>query len=233
MRWTRLILLPEVWALTSLGVFLTGCCEDEGPCFPWVHQGETYTVELVQHVEVKNDTDVDGPDLFDNYRSGSEPCGPDLDLAVGAVARIKADGNSLGGEDPTCHCSYVKARATVPNVKYIRDRDGGISNGNWMFASLSDVRIRGKCDAIYTIGLAPISQDFINRSGQDVATNYILFRDITFGADEAAACGHDPIEHRTCWDNWAVRIQDRSGTVVTTDIAPTHRDSGAEDDSGA
>lgn len=199
-------------------------CERDRPCLEWVRLGETYGVELVQHLE-------EGP-----YPMGDSvpPCGTHLELDVGDVAPIRAAGRSDRSRDDQCGlgCSYVTMQPMIEGVTILRERTEGGAVGSLRFFMGAEVRIGDQCTGSYEMSLDVVSEYFLRTSGAHLATDHVLFREFI---PSGPGCPLDPLElaerSGRCWDTWAVRIRDASGRLVSRDLAaPPARDAGDASD---
>lgn len=209
------MLVALVVAATPL---LSSCGEPcDKPCVEWVEVGDTYSVELVQHLEIEMSNHGLYP-ISAPAGSGWMPCGSALDLSVGQDIDILAANRDEGSCRSSCY--YVNIQARVPGVTVIDP--GPRTHGVDVLVEQSEVRIGDACTGSYELSLAPVWEGFRRMSNEYIATDYVFFR--AFSAHEPAACA----EHgsvfagggHTCWDAWAVRIRGASGVLLTDDVSP-------------
>lgn len=221
--------LAAVLAVLCVG----SCCEEPTePCLPWVAEGETYRVELVQRFESLYDDDPYHPQPYSGYRTHSRPCGRGLDLDEGSVVHVTAEEKIRGLVESKCvgGCYYRRASFDVENVVLtVDDVAGTRSVGNDDFSDRFGAKIGGDCDATYTIGISALRVPFVE-SNQYIATDHVLYRGLIVGdLDACDAEGSQAAELHECWDSWAVRIWDSRGNLISRDLPPKLSDAGTGD----
>jgi hypothetical protein len=221
----------------TFAALLTGaCCEaPKTPCLSWLEDGETYRVELVQHFDADESVFGSGVAPYDRYSHPERTCGRGLDLDVGSVMRVTAEEKVHGDGRRGCSCNYRRAGVEIEGVVRTANVPQGRSIGPYDFSDQFGATIGGDCDVSYTIGIARVEESFLAASDQHVATDHILYRKLVIDDVEACAAeGSQAAETRVCWDNWAVRVWDSTGTLITTDGPASDPDAGAgsTDDGG-
>jgi hypothetical protein len=145
----------------GVALLLSSCCKVKGPCLPWVHVGETYSVKLVQHFEIRPADDANSLYPYLGIRTANYSCGQGLDLDVGSTVKIAALGEDKVQESNVCSCYNVVARVDVDGVKTVKDSRTGLAIGAWYLADQKEVVLANGCSAIYSIGIMPVSSNFI------------------------------------------------------------------------
>jgi hypothetical protein len=203
------------------------CCEElKEPCLPWLKARETYRIELVQRFEY-----IGEPVPYGKFRTLDRPCGQQFDLDVGSTIHMSVGEKVRGdGLQPCGGCYYRRALTEIPGIDRVRDIPDGVRQiGNFDFSE-QFAAVVGECSVTYTIGITAVSPRFIAESGQFVATDHMLYRELIMGDPEACtAAGLEVNETRQCWDSWAVRVWDSEGVLITKDLPPPMQsDSGIE-----
>jgi hypothetical protein len=211
--------MQELVGYVLLACAASACCDDATACLSFVHDGDTYSVELMQHYEATPEDDAKALYPYDNYRAADRSCGAGLDLDVGSVVRMKAIGSRGSQRSTACECHNETAHADVQGVEERSRTQFALSPGAYYFADQQQVAIGHDCKGFYSIGIMPVHRDFIEHSNQWVASDFMLFRSL--GSDDLQACIAPgtpvPSEH-LCWDSWAVRIRDPQGQAVSSDL---------------
>lgn len=235
-RGVRLIPWRSAAALLAVAalVLLESCgCEREKPCIEWAKQGETFTVELVQHLEFTEEDDVLPP----GYVVPPRTCGTALDIVEGNVVMLTPTAKVDWSRDDQCRegCYWSAARASLPNVTTIAERRGEPHLSVPFLVAQADVRVGESCTGSHAIHIIPLDSYFLEHSDAYVATDHILVR--RFGTSDSGCPAegsqiYDADEYwGSCWDAWAVRIRDSSGQFVTSDLPspPAGSQSGGSD----
>ena len=212
---------------TLLGLALAGCCEPPTePCLPWIDPGETYSVELVQHLEFAV---PDMPiDPIDGYRGAERSCGQGLDVEVGHQIDVKSlDIDRETSQRCSTNCVEWEAEIRPPGVTRVgSDRRKQLGSTSPALAEIYHADLGNGCTGVYWIGIVSVSETYLGPSApQYVATDHALFRE--FVPDEIEPClrpGSAITMDGWCWDSWAVRITNSDGELITQDIPPPSGD---------
>jgi hypothetical protein len=222
---SRINFKPTWWRASGLAIaaIASGCCEEPTrPCLPWAVQGETYSVELVQHFETHTD-DFEQPLPYERYRLPEHTCGDGLDIGVGSTLQMRAAEKVTEDDRQACvgGCYYLRADAKIDGV--VRNAGSGASRGvgPYDFSDQFEAMIGGACTGVYTIGIATVEPSFIAEADQPALTDHVLFRELIGVRPDIAACdapGSELAKEGSCWDTWFVRIRDASGKLITKDL---------------
>lgn len=210
------------WALVSLCAAGCVCDPQDEPCEDWSRIGETYTVELVKHVDFGY---FDGT-TFSGH--ADRTCGSDFDLDTGSVIHIKAAGKlgqyHGGGCGPDCYA--VRAEASIGTVAFEGDQPQGIHTiGHNRFRQDARATIRsGPCRGTYQIGVERVDRYYgAAKPEEALATDFLVYRGFQADPSVLDACAangsriKDSDQTGICTDAWSVRIRDSSGTLLSSD----------------
>lgn len=196
-------------------------CERTKPCLGWVQLDETYTVELVQHLE-----------LIDVYSSTLDSCGEGLDLRVGGSVRLSDLKKNENLQDDQCDssCYYVDAQPSIEGARIVR-KEGPLQGWDRLQAG-GEAELSAACRGSFALSVMEVPP-YLNDARVGIASDHILLR--VFRTADPGACfagGEVPAQtDGKCWDVWAVRIRDSSGRLVTKDLAlPRAGDAGHASD---
>lgn len=200
----------------------SGCpaCEEDPLCIPWIREGETYTVEVLDRFQTMNEVtngDFIADEPYSRYAPGSDdrPCGDKLgDVIEGGMLELKAV-RALQSPGQGPRCRYVIAEADVPGT-YLGD--GHLAWTVQPFLMKSATIQLGTCKGKYEIGLMPVREEFRRTTQTVVLTDYMLVRGFAPISDEAS-CADVLDKHELCMDNWYVRVRDESGALISQDFA--------------
>src|SRR3954469_23096470 len=91
----------------SIGI---GCkpCKQHGFCLDWLRIGDTYRVELVQHLGPEF-FEPTSPIFFGRTPGATHTCGTGFDLDVGETMKLLAELRTKSGRDECVECYYAWA----------------------------------------------------------------------------------------------------------------------------
>lgn len=226
--------LAASWVAAGFALLGSCGCEREKPCIEWAKLDETFSVELVQHLELTREDDP----LPQGYLLPPRTCGPALDIVEGDVFMLTPTAKVDWSRDHQCAggCYWSAARASLQNVDTIAERrqEPGISAPH--LVSQADVRIGESCAGYHALHITGLDRFFLERSDVYFQTDHILVRRFRTNDSECPTEGsqiYDASGDRgSCWDAWAVRIRDSSGRLVTRDLPMSSAGSQGGSDSG-
>jgi hypothetical protein len=212
----RRTVAPGAWRWVALVASLAACagCQRDEPCLAWIDIGQTYTVEVIEWFDPRDERNDAESSPYSAFARGAPGCEDELgdEIAVGDELMFEAVKTV---RDESARCRPVAAQVNVPG-EVLSDEETQQGRPGRRFGRTAVVLLDSGCEGEYTIGIAQVLDEYGEERPEVAESNYMLVRRFEeMSADPACSAG--ALARGQCTDSWFVRIRDESGALVSRD----------------